>query len=91
MYPTDVQWRLFRQYQDCPPPMHPREFLQNWELDYPQVAQLLGVTRDSVAHWLSGDDRQPSEHYCRRLATIDFFWKNSDRIPKPLLDEWCGF
>lgn len=91
MYPSERQWQLFERYQHCPPPMHPREFLGRWELDYPDLARLLGVSRHLVAHWLSGNQREPSEHYCRRLATIDFLWTNHARLPKALLGEWCGF
>jgi hypothetical protein len=92
MYPTDYQWRLFNRYRNCPPPMSPQTFLQRWDLNYPDLAQLLGVSRDTIGHWFStGVGSRPApEHHCRRLATIDFFWSNSDRIPQELLDEWCG-
>ena len=91
MYPTDDQWALFARYQDCPPPLHPRTFLQLWDLDYPQLAQLVGVSRDTVAHWFStgsGSREVPLAH-CRRLATIDFLWRQSDLLPQALLDKWC--
>lgn len=92
MYPTDRQWQLFERYKGCPPPMHPRQFLQLWDLDYPAIAQLTGVSRNTVAHWFSrgAGSRAVPEAHQRRLATIDFFWSNSDRIPLELLDAWCG-
>lgn len=91
MYPTDRQWQLFDRYQNCPMLMHPSVFLQHWSLDYPDIAKLTGVSRDSVAHWFSkgAGSRSVPEHHCRRLATIDFLWRNGDRIPFTLLDEWC--
>lgn len=92
MYPTDRQWQLFDRYKNCPPPMSPRTFLQRWALDYPDIARLTGVTRDTVSHWFSTGrgSRTPPVHHCQRLATIDFLWRNPDRIPHDLLDEWCG-
>lgn len=93
MYPTDQQWRLFERYQNCPPPMSPQAFLQQWNLlDYADIARLVGVSRNTVAHWFStGRGSRPApEAHCRRLATIDFLWRNGDRLPLPLLDEWCG-
>ncbi|MBW4694182.1 MAG: hypothetical protein KME27_20760 [Lyngbya sp. HA4199-MV5] len=92
MYPTHRQWTLFERYKNCPPPMSPRTFLQQWALDYPDIARLTGVTRDTVSHWFSTGrgSREVPIHHCRRLATIDFFWRNPDRIPQDLLDEWCG-
>lgn len=92
MYPDDRQWQLFERYKDCPPSMTPSTFLQRWDLDYPAIARLTGVSRDTVAHWFSrgAGSRPAPEPYQRRLATINFFWRNSDRIPRELLDEWCG-
>ncbi|WP_088890006.1 hypothetical protein [Leptolyngbya ohadii] len=92
MYPTDRQWALFDRYKNCPPPMSPQTFLQRWDLDYPDLARLLNINRNTVRHWFStGSGSRPApEQYRRRLATIDFFWRNSDRIPQDLLDEWCG-
>jgi hypothetical protein len=91
VYPADHQWQLFDRYKECPPPMHPRTFLQRWNLDYPDIARLTGVSRDTVAHWFSTGrgSREAPAHHCRRLATIDFLWRNADRIPFPILDEWC--
>jgi hypothetical protein len=91
MYPTTEQWQLFERYRTCPAPMSPQTFLQNWELGYPDIAQLIGVSRHTVAHWFStgAGSRSAPEHHCRRLATIDFLWRNHDRIPLDLLDEWC--
>lgn len=92
MYPTDRQWQLFERYQNCPPPMQPRIFLERWNLDYPDIARITGVSRDTVAHWLSrgAGSRPAPDRHCRRLATIDFLWRNPERIPFSLLDEWCG-
>lgn len=92
MYPNNEQWAIFQRYQNCPPPMHPRVFLQNWELDYPDIARLTGVSRDTVSHWFSsGIGSRPTPlHHCRRLATIDFLWRNLDRIPREFLNEWCS-
>lgn len=91
MYPTLEQWRLFERYQDCPPIMTPQAFLQHWDLDYPDLARLVGVSRNTVAHWFSAGagSRPPQDHYCRRLATIDFAWRNLERLPRKLLDDWC--
>lgn len=91
MYPTDRQWALFDRYKNCPPPMSPQVFLQHWDLDYPDLARLLNVSRNTVRHWFStGIGSRPApEPHCRRLATIDFLWRNSDRIPLTLLNEWC--
>jgi hypothetical protein len=71
--------------------MSPQTFLQHWNLDYPDLARLVGVSRDTVGHWFStGRGSRPApEAHCRRLATIDFFWRNLDRIPYKLLDAWC--
>lgn len=92
MYPTSSQWELFERYRNCPQPMSPQTFLQNWDLNYPDLARLTGVSRDSVSHWFStGAGSRPAPiHHRRRLATIDFLWRNGDRIPYQLLDEWCG-
>ncbi|BAU16124.1 unknown protein (plasmid) [Leptolyngbya sp. NIES-3755] len=92
MYPTDEQWELFDRYRNCPPPLSPQTFLQRWELDYPDIARLVGVTRDTVAHWFStgAGSRPAPEHHCRRLATIDFVWRNAEQLPYALLDEWCN-
>ncbi|MGV0028188.1 hypothetical protein [Phormidesmis priestleyi] len=92
MYPTDSQWELFERYRNCPPPMSPQVFLQRWNLDYPDIARLVGVSRDTVGHWFStGAGSRPAPlPYCRRLASIDFLWCNSERILQELLDEWCG-
>lgn len=91
MYPNDHQWQLFERYRDCPPPMTPSTFLQVWDLDYPDIARLTGVSRDTVGHWFSrgAGSRPAPKPYQRRLATIDFLWRNYDRIPLDLLDEWC--
>ena len=91
MYPHDDQWALFERYKNCPPPMSPQAFLQRWELDYPDLARLVGVTRNTVAHWFSSGvgSRPAPEHHCQRLATIDFLWRNGDRLPYSLLNEWC--
>jgi hypothetical protein len=91
MYPTDEQWALFRRYKNCPSPIHPRTFLQHWELDYPDIADLTGVSRHTVAHWFStGSGSRPTPlPYQRRLATIHFLWGNPKRVPLDLLDEWC--
>lgn len=90
-YPTDLQWALFEKYAECPPPMHPRTFLQRWDLDYPDLARLIGVSTHTVAHWFSSGrgSRNPPLPHCRRLATIDFAWRHLDRLPLELLDEWC--
>ncbi|MGG6270678.1 hypothetical protein ACQ4M3_38850 [Leptolyngbya sp. AN03gr2] len=91
MYPIDEQWALFDRYKNCPPPLSPQTSLQQWELDYPDVARLVGVSRHTVAHWFStgAGSRLAPEHHCRRLATIDFLWRNAERLPYELLDEWC--
>jgi len=91
MYPTKEQWALFERYKNCPPPMTPQTFLQRWSLDYPDLARLTGVSRDTVAHWFStgqGSRKAPLRH-CRRLATIDFAWRNHASLPHELLDKWC--
>lgn len=91
MYPNDRQWQLFNRYAHCPPPMHPRAFLQRWDLDYPALAKLAGVTRDTVNHWFSigAGSREPSDHYCQRLASIDFLWRYHEQLPQAWLDLWC--
>lgn len=88
---NDRQWELFTRYRDCPPPMHPRDFLQRWDLDYSALARLTGVTRNTVYHWFSAGagSRDPSIHTCQRLASIDFLWRHHDEIPRAWLDRWC--
>jgi hypothetical protein len=91
MYPTNSQWELFERYRNCPPPMSPQVFVQRWNLDYPAIARLVGVSRDTVSHWFSSGagSRPAPEQHCRRLATIDFAWRNLERLPQQILDEWC--
>lgn len=71
--------------------MLPRTFLQYWDLDYPDIARLTGVTRDTVVHWFSTgrSSRELPVHHCQRLATIYFLWRDLNRVPQDLLDEWC--
>jgi len=92
MYPDEDQWALFERYKNCPPQMSPQTFLQRWHLDYPDLAYLVGVTRHTVAQWFSSGvgSRPARAHHFRRLATIDFLWRNGDRLPYGLLNEWCN-
>lgn len=89
-YPTAEQWQLFELYRSAPPPMSPLQFLQQWELDYPTLARVAGVSRSTIEHWFSQGkgSRIPAVRYCRRLAIVHFLWSNLDLIPPRLLDRW---
>ncbi|MBD3886418.1 hypothetical protein IFO70_32555 [Phormidium tenue FACHB-886] len=75
-----MRHNLFERYKNCPPPVSPQTFLQRWELDYPDLARLTGMTRDTVRHWFSsgaGSRPVPQTHY-RRSATVNErkIWRN---------------
>lgn len=90
--PSDQHWHLFEEfYLHCPPPLHPTQFLERWDVSYTELAKLAGVSRSTIEHWFthSATHREPSLMHQRRLAAIDRLFRNIDRIPSELLKLWC--
>ncbi|MGI0486384.1 hypothetical protein ACN4EK_13170 [Pantanalinema rosaneae CENA516] len=89
---SEKHWHLVELYQNCPPPMHPAQFLQHWEVDYPSLSRLLKISRSTIEHWfIQGSSyREPGAIYCRRLGEIHFLWSNADRITPELIQLWCN-
>lgn len=63
------------------PTMRPREFLNEWDLTYPELAELLGVSLSTVESWLSGR-RQPLEPAERLLSMIHQKWLEYENEPQ---------
>lgn len=90
--PSEQHWQLFEHlYLRCPPPLHPAQFLEAWEISYADLAKLAGVSRSTIEHWFSQGvaHREPSLMHQRRLATIERLWRNADRISPELIKLWC--
>lgn len=52
--------------------MHPREFVDKYDLTQAQLAELLGVSVQLVKTWFAHQNpRQPEQRYLDRLAEID--------------------
>ena len=90
---SEQQWQLFEHlYLRCPPPLSPAQFLALWEVSYPQFAQLAGVSRSTIEHWMSqgATHREPSLMHQRRLSAIDRLFRNADRVSPELIRLWCN-
>jgi len=90
-YPSERHWQLWGHYQVCPPPLHPLQFLQEWDLSYPDLAKLIGVSRSTIEHWFStgAGHREPPSHHCRRLAEIHLLWSLSPQLTPDQIHLWC--
>jgi len=51
----------------------PQEFVEKWDLTHAELAELVGVSVDSVNSWMEGR-RKPLEPVKRLLAEIDARW-----------------
>ncbi len=91
IYPSARQWYLFAMYQRCPLPLHPVLFLQDWVVSYSELSKLTGVSQSTVEHWFTTgvSHREPAARCCRRLAIIDYLWRNADRITPEIIQSWC--
>ena len=92
--PSEQHWQLFRHlYLRCPPPLHPAKFLEAWEVSYFQLAELAGVSRSSIEHYMmmshSASHREPSLIQQRRLAAIDRLFSHADSVSPELIRLWC--
>jgi hypothetical protein len=91
--PSDQHWQLFEHlYLRCPPPLHPAQFLESWEVSYADLAKLAGVSRSSIEHYMmshAASHREPSLIQQRRLSAIDRLWRHVKHIPPELVRFWC--
>ena len=92
--PSDQHWQLFEHlYLRCPPPLHPAQFLEAWEVSYADLAKLSGCSRSTVEHWLSNptstSHREASLMQQRRLSAINRLFRHVDRLPTELIRLWC--
>ncbi|MCG6138728.1 MAG: XRE family transcriptional regulator [Nostoc sp. LLA-1] len=52
--------------------LHPRDFIEKYQLTQAQLAELLGVSIQLVKTWFGREEpRQPEQKYLDRLAEID--------------------
>jgi transcriptional regulator with XRE-family HTH domain len=52
--------------------LHPRDFIEKYQLTQAQLAELLGVSVQLVKTWFQRENpRQPEHRYLDRLAEID--------------------
>ncbi|MBW4499661.1 MAG: XRE family transcriptional regulator [Scytonema hyalinum WJT4-NPBG1] len=52
--------------------LHPRDFIEKYQLTQAQLAELLGVSVQLVKTWFQRENpRQPEQKYLDRLAEID--------------------
>jgi predicted transcriptional regulator len=52
--------------------LHPREFIEKYQLTQAQLAELLGVSLPLVKTWFKHNNpREPEQRYLDRLAEID--------------------
>jgi DNA-binding transcriptional regulator YiaG len=52
--------------------LHPREFIQKYDLTQAQLAELLGVSIQLVKTWFAREEpREPEQRYLDRLSEID--------------------
>ncbi|MBD2609262.1 MAG: helix-turn-helix transcriptional regulator [Tolypothrix carrinoi HA7290-LM1] len=52
--------------------LHPRNFVEKYQLTQAQLAELLGVSVQLVKTWFAREDpREPEQKYLDRLAEID--------------------
>ncbi|NET62281.1 MAG: hypothetical protein F6K47_41100 [Symploca sp. SIO2E6] len=63
------QWKFFH-YRVEQLEMEPEEFLNHWECNYNQIAQICSCSRNTVAHWFAKGNRRPSklQKICLGLA-----------------------
>ena len=90
--PSDQHWQLFEHlYLRCPPPLHPAQFLEAWEVSYSELAKLSGVSRSTIEHWMShsASHREPALLQQRRLSAIDRLFRHVDRVSPELMRLWC--
>lgn len=90
-YPSNRQWELFERYQTCPPPLHPGQFQQHWDLSYGELAKIAKTSRSTVEHWflVGASRREPTDHHCRRLAEVHLVWSQVDRFTPGVIAIWC--
>ena len=90
--PSDKHWQLFEHlYLRCPPPLHPAQFLETWDVSYSELAKLSGVSRSTIEHWMSrsASHREPALMQQRRLAVIDRLFRHVDQVSPELIRLWC--
>lgn len=52
--------------------LHPRDFIEKYQLTQAQLAELLGVSLQLVKTWFARENpREPEQKYLDRLAEID--------------------
>lgn len=80
---TVSHWKLI--YDVRSKPLHPKDFKQKWQCTNDDIAELLGVTRGLVERWFfspgAKNYKDPDENYTRRLAEIDYMWRNLADCP----------
>ena len=91
--PSDKHWQLFEHlYLRCPPPLHPTQFLETWEVSYFELAKLSGVSHSTIELWMSSrsaSHREPALMQQRRLAVTDRLFRHVDQVSPELIRLWC--
>jgi transcriptional regulator with XRE-family HTH domain len=82
--PTRQHWRICTLFDALT--LEPKEFLSYWDVTHAELAELLGKSRSTVAHWFSEGQarRYPSEADKRRLAEIHALWMIFENEPQHL-------
>lgn len=65
--------------------LHPREFVDKYNLTQPQLAELLGVSLGLVRTWFQREEpRQPEQRYIDRLSEIDALLEIKQKIDEKI-------
>ncbi len=65
--------------------LHPREFVDKYNLTQAQLAELLGVSLGLVKTWFQREEpRQPEQRYLDRLSEIDALLEIKQKIDEKL-------
>lgn len=66
--------------------MEPQQFLNYWDVNYDELAELCGCSRSTVAHWFTSGKScvPPTQDHKRRLAEIHAFWTLYENEPHHL-------
>lgn len=89
--PTRTQWKQFTLYKNArAQSMTPEEFRQHWDVTHAQLAELVGKSPSTVAHWFSSGahKRVPTKDDERRLAEIHALWSQFENEPQHLRQAW---
>ncbi len=90
---TPRHWKHLKEIRSAL--VEPRDFRSKWDVTNEQIARILDLSVGHVNCWFFKESaaryREPEDKHKRRLAEIDYIWKELDKVPVHLRQYYSEF